>query len=208
MNMLSNYINSFCEIKIADSSKVVCTGYIFTVTENRIAFQNMVVSSGEKNFRGIITVLGQGRGLQVFQADVSIMADNTVSYINMSKITNVERRAAFRAIVDLPALVTTSGEPLVSHDAIIKDMSVRGIGLWLHKSFNVDDIIHIQFPLDINSGIIHSCDCNIVRNIGSTGHSLRKYGCEFMNLSSESVSAIKTLLNKKRTEMMQRELFE
>ncbi len=208
MNMLSNYINSFCEIKLAESSKVVCTGYIFTVTENRIAFQNMVLLSNEKNFKGIITVLGQGRGLQVFHADVTIMADNTVSYTSMSKITNIERRAAFRVVVDLPALVTIANEPLVSHDAIIKDMSVRGIGIWLHKAFDVDDIIHIQFPLDINSGIIHSCDCNIVRNIGSTNYSLRKYGCEFMNLPSESAAAIKTLLNKKRTEMMQRALLE
>lgn len=206
MSLLSNYVGSFCEIKILGMYKVMCTGKISDVGENSISLSDMVRFDVQQGRDAIITVLGQARGLQVFKAlNVTVSDDGIIRFADMSKIVDTERRAAYRIIADLQALVTADDNPHIGYDAIIKDISVRGISLWVHKKFNIDDIITVQFPLDSNSDKLCVCRCSIVRTIGSTNYNMRKYGCEFVSVSDGAENAIKAFINKKRTFLMQQE---
>lgn len=205
---MTKYIGSFCEINLVSDSKKICTGYIAAAGEHNIYIPNMLRFSTERDFEGIITLLSKERGLRVFRAHVAINGMNNIAFDDMTQIVNTERRADYRAIVDLPALAVIKTEPTVGYDAIIKDMSVRGISLWLHKSFEIEDAVNIQFVLNPDDKFIHSCNCNIVRFINKPIHSFRKYGCEFMDLTPESHAAIRAFVTKKRTEVMQQQLFE
>lgn len=208
MGLLSNYIGSFCEVKIAGLYKVVCTGHIVSVDDKSITFNKVILRDTAQNFDAVVTVLGQSQGLQVFKASGVTVTGDIISFATMSKIIDTERRAAYRVIVDLPALVTENADLHTGYDAIIKDMSVRGISLWVHKKFDIDDIINIQFPLNFNDQKVCTCTCNIVRTIGGTGYSMKKYGCEFVAMSKETESAVKRFINKERTKLMQQEFFK
>lgn len=202
---LTNYVNAFCEIKATKSLKVICSGHILRVDGNKLFVTNAESAVGDKPFDAIITFLDRLRGLQVLRAKiVSIDEDGVVTLGETERVTNTERRMAFRAIVDLPALVTVYDEPSVGYDAIIKDMSVRGILLRVHKAFDIDDVVDIQFPLNPCDAAICKCRCNIVRTVGSSYYSLREYGCDFVDMTSESREAIKSFMTKKRTEMMKK----
>lgn len=201
---LANYLNAFCEIKVAKSLKVICSGHILSVDGNKLRVTNAESAAGDKPFDAIVTFLDRLRGLQVIRARIeSITEDGVVTLGETERITNTERRMAFRAVVDLPALVTVHNEPSIGYDAIIKDMSVRGILLRVHKAFDVDDVVDIQFPLNPCDKAICNCRCNIVRTVGSSHYSLREYGCDFVDMTPESRDAIKSFMTKKRTEIMQ-----
>lgn len=207
MCLLSKYTGSFCEIKMVQSAKIVCTGYIKSVSENGFAIKNAVFFAKDQTFNAIVSVLSQTRGLQVFKTQVlSVTAAGEIEFDNLEKVTDVERRTAFRAVVDLPALVVSDKEPGVGYDAIIKDISVKGISLWVHKAFSIDDIIRVQFPLTSYNQTVCDCQCNVVRAIGSNMYSLKKYGCDFAKMTDQSLAAIQALMTRKRTEMMQQML--
>lgn len=202
---LDNYLNSFCEIKAAKSLKVVCSGHILAVNSNKLCINNAGTAAGDKPFDAVITLLDRLRGLQVVRARIeSITDEGIVTLGETERVTNSERRMAFRAVVDLPALVTIRDEPSIGYDAIIKDMSVRGILLRVHKAFNIDDVVDIQFPLNPCEHATCHCCRNIVRIVGSSHYSLREYGCDFVDMTPESREAIKIFMTKKRTEMMQK----
>lgn len=62
---------------------------------------------------------------------MSMMLTGEIIFDSLEKVTDIERRTAFRAIVDLPALVTSDKDRSTGFDAIIKDMSIKGISLAL-----------------------------------------------------------------------------
>lgn len=209
MGLLSNYVGSFCEIKIVSMYKVICTGKIVTADDNRITLSNFVAFDTIQGLDAVLTVLGQSRGLQVYKiTGVSLSDDGVVTFTSISKIIDTERRAAYRIVADLQALVTDDENPHIGYDAIIKDISVRGISLWVHKKFNIDDIVTVQFPLGPDASNLCTCRCNIVRTIGSTNYNMRKYGCEFVSMSDGAEPAIKAFINKKRTALMQQEFIK
>lgn len=208
MGLLSNYIGSFCEVKIASLYKVVCMGHIIAANDESITLNKVILHDSTQNFDAVITVLGQFRGLQVFKATGVTVTNNTISFTSLNKLIDTERRAAYRIAADLQALVTDDENPHIGYDAIIKDISVGGLSLWVHKKFNIDDIVTVQFPLGPDVSSLCICRCNIVRTIGSTNYSLCKYGCEFVSMSDGAGSAIKSFINKKRAALMQQEFFK
>ena len=208
MSVLSKYEESFCEIKTTKSSKTVCTGYIRSASDNGFVVKNAVFFTNDREFDAIVSILSQTRGLQVFKTRIMSMTQaGEIVFDSLEKVTDVERRTAFRAIVDLPALVTFDKEPSTGYDAIIKDMSIKGISLWVHRAFSVDDIIHVQFPLGQNQTVCN-CQCNVVRAIGSNAYSMKKYGCDFVRMTQESSAAIQALMTQKRTEMMMQQMLK
>ncbi len=204
MYILSKYVDSFCEIKTVFSAKTVCTGYVASAGENNIVIKKAVFTPSDRPFDAIVSLLSKSRGLQVFKTRIlSMSTEGAVVYDSLEKVTDMERRMAFRATVDLPALVTSDREPSAGYDAIIKDMSIKGISLWVHSTFSVDDIIEIQFPIE---PVLCRCRCNIVRVIGNSNYSMKKYGCDFISMTDESSAAIQTFMMQKRTELMRQML--
>lgn len=206
MCLLSDYAESFCEIKSVKSSRTVCTGYIESVSENSMALSSVVFYTGDTSFDANIIILSNVRELQVLKAKIINIDDtHTVFFEDLGQVTDTERRAAFRAVVDLPVLVTLDDKPSVGYDGFIKDMSIRGLSLWVHERFVQGDKLRLQFPLGSQSHMIN-CQCVVVRAIGSNSYSMKKYGCDFVQMSKEDASALQTYMTRKRTEYMQRTL--
>lgn len=205
MSYLSHVEGTFCEIKRESGYVVICTGNIVSMDAEQIVLKNKVSFMPAENFRGIITILSQNRGLQVFKADVKQITADTVLLENLQRIVNADRRTGYRIAVGLPALVTIDSEPGVGYDTIIQDMSVSGISISIHKVFKIDDIIRVQFPLDPENSHVCVADCNIVRTIGSVNYSMRRYGCEFTNMSDSDRQLINAYLTKLRTKQMRLE---
>lgn len=203
MNLLSNYIGSFCEIKTDEMSETCCTGYIVSADGNQIVLSRMSMFSNILSkipFRGVITTLDSIRGLQVFRARITdIDSQNHIYFEDVVKITDEDRRSAFRVDVDLFANIIKSPAGEKPMSGIIKDMSVSGVSIWLSDMLNVDDIITLTFSLTPDT-VIHTCECNIVREIENNNSRLKKYGCQFTNVSAASSAAINQFLNQKRAE--------
>jgi len=66
----------------------------------------------------------------------------------------------------------------------------------------IDDIIRVQFPLDPENSHICVADCNVVRTIGSVNYSMRRYGCEFSEVSASDRQLINAYLTQLRTKQM------
>ena len=203
MVLSANVIDSFCEIKYAANGVTVCTGNITNVDDGRIYLKNIVTFIQTQNFAGTITVLNRKHGLQVFKADIKQMTAGYVVLENLSRVVNSDRRSGYRASVGLQALVTINSEPNVGNDAIIQDMSVSGISLSVYKALDIGNIIHVQFPLQ-NGSHVCEADCTVVRNIGSINYSMRRYGCEFTNMSDEDRKLINDYMTDMRIQMMRR----
>ena len=208
MCLLSKYIESFCELKSIKSSRTVCTGYIKSVTENSMTLSNVMFYTDDTDFDAIISILSNTLGLQVFKAKITNVNDTqTFFFDDLRKVTDTERRTAFRAVVDLPVLVTSDDEPSKGYDGIIKDMSIKGLSLWMHRTFSPDDVLQLQFPLGDQNYMI-SCQCIVVRTIGNNTYSQKKYGCDFIGMSKENAAALQTYMTRKRTEFMQQTLLK
>jgi len=202
MSFLTHAIDTFCEIKSETGYAVICTGNIVSFERDLIVLKNIVSFMKADNFKGIITIISKNRGLQVFKADVKQITADSVVIDNLQRIVNADRRAGYRMAVGLPALVTIDSEPGVGYDTIIQDMSVSGISISVHKSFKIDDIIRVQFPLDPENSHICVADCNVVRTIGSVNYSMRRYGCEFSEVSASDRQLINAYLTQLRTKQM------
>lgn len=201
MGILLNYVGSFCEIKISDTYNIVCTGHVEEMTNEKIELRNMVIFGNSQFFDATITILQQGRGLQVYKAAVTaVHSDGLIEFCNIIKLVDTDRRAAYRAVVDLPALII---ESKIGYNAMIKDMSVRGISLCTDLSLDTDSSIRVQFPIDNQ---LLDCNCCIIRPIGSNNYVMKKYGCEFERIDIHTQTVIKALITRKRTEFMQLEL--
>lgn len=198
---------SFCEIKPAVGCATICTGTVVSVNEKAIVLQKPIFFARKSNFEGTITVLSRISGLQVFKANIISISDNgIVVYNNAVRIVNRDRRAGFRAQVNLPALITLPSDLSVGYDAVIRDISVSGIAVSVCKSLDIGSFFNIQFPLHDDAAYVCACDCRIVRNIGSVNYSMRKYGCDFVDMPPESTAAIKAFMTQKRTQIMQQML--
>lgn len=208
MCLLSKYIESFCELKSIKSSRTVCTGYIKSVTENSMTLSNVMFYTDDTDFDAIVSILSNTLGLQVFKTRITNVDDTqTFFFDNLKKVTDTERRTAFRAVVDLPVLVTSDDEPSKGYDGIIKDMSIKGLSLWMQRTFSPDDVLRLQFPLGDQDHMIN-CQCIVVRIIGNNTYSQKKYGCDFIGMSKENAAALQTYMTRKRTEFMQQALLK
>lgn len=202
MSYLSHVEDAFCEIKSESGYAVICTGNIVSIAQDEIILKNKVTFLSAENFKGIITILSKNRGFQLFKADIAQINDNRIVLKNLERIINLDRRTGTRFAVGLSALVTIDSEPGIGYDAIIQDMSVSGISISIYKKFNIDDIIRVQFPLDPENSHICVADCNVVRTIGSVNYNMRRYGCEFSEMSDSDRQLINAYLTQLRTNQM------
>ena len=197
-------IGAFCEIKLASNYVTVCTGNIENITADKISLTNTVLYTKPATFDAIITVLNQTSGLHVYKATVTKIDHNDLHIENVQRLVQTDRRAGIRADVGLQALVTIDNEPEMGYDAIVLNMSVTGIAISVHKAFSVGDIITVQFVLndDAQRTYLLSCKCSIVRTIGSTNYLMRRYGCEFVDMSPVDRQLINDYMAQLRTQMM------
>lgn len=208
--MFEKYLGSFCEIKSAVTFKKMCIGYIIDVDENNISLGSAIFfpdcASMPSEFDSIITILGKMHGLQVFKTHVIFdAAAKRISFGTLDRVANVDRRYEARIPSDILTLVTVSDEPRVGYDGVIKDISLRGISLWVNKALEIDEVITIQFPMTFDAANTHLCNCRIVRFINAANNTLRKYGCEFVDLKPENRAAIQVFVNKERAKLMKQQ---
>ncbi len=195
---------AFCEIKLASNYVTVCTGNIESAVSDKISLTNMVLFTKPASFDAIITVLNKVGSLHVYKATVTDIDHNELHIENLQRLVQTDRRAGIRADVGLQALVTIDREPDMGYDAIVLNMSVTGIAISVHKAFDVGDIIDVQFVLndDAQRTYLLSCKCSIVRTIGSTNYLMRRYGCEFVDMSPVDRQLINDYMARLRTQMM------
>lgn len=206
MRFTTDYVNAFCTFK---TSRQTFSGYVGFVNDSAVILTSINQYIDADFISGVVTFLGR-KGLQVFRADAVVTGEkhDILTFSNMQRITDTERRKDFRVTAELPALVTAYNEPRIGYDATIKDISVRGASIWVHKLFDTDDTVDVQFVLDELDNSLHRCQCNIVRVISKSNIGVCRYGCEFVDLPQSSCEAIRTLINKKRAEKIKRDMFK
>lgn len=203
MLLSRTYINAFCEIKNADTNSLLSTGYVDEIKDDSITIRNcLFIASGKKL---IISIINQNRGLKVFNATSGDMSSDKLNIFDFSKITDVERRGSLRIPVNLPVSVLIVSNKNI-YNALLVDISNKGVAFWIDYDIALDDNVLIQFSLDNK---LCNCVCNIVRNIGSNKTSPKKYGCCFLRnkISKETLSIIQSYIFKKQAEVLQAQLF-
>lgn len=141
------------------------------------------------------------------------MFSNNDSYDHV----NHDRRSGFRAQVALPVKIEAHENPSLIYNGIIHDISISGVSLSIihgvpsrngsvnvKKNFDIDDIITLHFPLQQADSRMCTCNCSIVRFIGSVNYLTRKYGCKFISLSENDRIHINNLITHLRTEEMKK----
>lgn len=205
MLLPTSYIKSFCEIKGSDS-KLKYTGFICDITDYIIKIDNLAFFDKCMSTDIIFTILNQTRGLQVYKAELIDADEKTITIGHFSIITANDRRMAFRAIVNLPALVVLDDDVKKGYDALIMDMSIKGLSLWLYHDLKINDTISVKFPLGDDSSRIIKSRCNVVRPIGSNSYNMKKYGCDFVPMSSDDAVAVQAYMNQQRTIFMRQQM--
>ena len=202
MNNLSYHIGSFCEIKNASSGVSVCAGVIDNVVDNQLRLLNMSLFLHVENFSGIITVTSRTCGLQIYRADIKSLSCDGIVIENLQRVVNSDRRNGQRVEVGLSAIVVLHNNFAIAYDAIIQDISISGISISIHKLLDVGETINVQFRLDTSTAHFCEADCHVVRMISGSGSNMRRYGCEFVNMSDEDRQLINDFVTKVRAEQL------
>lgn len=191
---------SFCEVKSCLDNKTICTGNVSYMDNERIFLRNIIVLSLHKSFTASITLLSQSRGLQVYTAYVTEIADNCIRLEKLERTVETDRRRDCRVETVLPAIIMSDSDadPI---DAVIHNISVGGLMMSLYKPYNIDDIVKIHFPI---FGEPCTAICNIVRCVGSVNYSLRQYGCSFVNISNIVRTRLTNYISQVRAEKIKR----
>lgn len=189
---------SFCEIKTCSDNKTICTGNVSYMDNERIFLQNIIVLSLHKGFAASITLLSQSRGLQLYTAYVTEIDDNCIRLEKLERTVDTDRRRDCRVETVLPAIIMSGVEPI---NAVIHNISVGGLMMSLYKSYNIDDVIKIHFPV---YGKPCTAICNIVRHVGSINYGLRQYGCSFVDISDIDRTRLINYISQVRAEKIKR----
>lgn len=186
-----------CTVKDTYSPQVICSGRVMSVSDKSVIITDIVEFDDKRPSSVIITITNPSHGLYVFSANVKRYDTNEIEVIDLMKIADSERRSVFRADAGFPASVIDRDQHVA--DAMIMDISIKGMALWLHSPLKLGGVYYVAFSVN---GVYCTCEVNIIREIGLNKYSQKKYGCDYNQITDAVRNIIAQYVNKRRTELM------
>ncbi|MGN0612703.1 MAG: PilZ domain-containing protein [Porcipelethomonas sp.] len=207
MPISKEYTESVCEIKTMDNV-LMAIGKIKDVTEKYVKIYSRKKELRVMNFGEIlkINIFNTEMGFKVIVGNVYTSTKGELSIMNVSVLTDRERRNFFRVDMELDARVIFRNRgPSMEEDIKVLDMSLSGLRFKSQREFAPGSIVSIVLQLTPNSGgrgKEHTFPCKIVRVIDNKNERDYQYGCEFTGNHDDASDALCSFLFKKQREFL------
>jgi len=201
------YAESVCEIKTMDNL-LMAIGKIKEVTDKYIKIYSNKKELRVMDFGEIvkINIFNTKLGFKVIVGNVYTSTKGEMSVMNVSILTNKERRNFFRVDMNVDGkVIYRKRGPSKEADIKILDMSLSGLRFKSENEFQEGTIVSVVIKLTPNGrgmGKEHTFPCEIVRIIPNEDENMFQYGCKYTGNHEESSDALCSFLFKMQREML------
>lgn len=207
MPIEKEYAESVCEIKSMENI-LLAIGKIKEVTDKYIKIYNSKKELRIMDFGEAvkINIFNTKLGFKVIVGNIYTSTKGELSLMNVSILTNKERRNFFRVDMNVDAkVIYRKRGPSKEADIKVLDMSLSGLRFKSDHEFSEGTLISIVMKLTPNGrgiGKEHTFPCEIVRIIPNEDENMFQYGCKYVGDHADSSDALCSFLFKKQRESL------
>ena len=201
------YAESVCEIKTMDNL-MMAIGKVKEVTDKYVKLYSKKKELRIMDFGEVlkVNIFNTRLGFKVIVGNVYTSTKSELSMINVSILTNKERRNFFRVDMNLDAkVIYRKRGPSKEADVKVLDMSLSGLRFKSDLEFSENAIVSIVLKLTPNGrgiGKEYTFPCKIVRIIPNEDENMFQYGCMYTGDNEDSSDALCSFLFKKQRESL------
>ncbi|MBE6844111.1 MAG: PilZ domain-containing protein [Ruminococcus sp.] len=207
MPIEQDYAESVCEIKTMDNL-LMAIGKVKEVTDKYVKLYSKKKELRIMNFGEAlkVNIFNTKLGFKVIVGNVYTSTRGELSMINISVLTDKERRNFFRVDMDLDAkVIYRKRGPSKEADVKVLDMSLSGLRFKSELEFAQGSIVSLVLKLTPNGrgiGKEFTFPCEIVRIIPNEDENMFQYGCRYTGDNADSSDALCSFLFKKQRESL------
>ncbi|MBQ8435415.1 MAG: PilZ domain-containing protein [Oscillospiraceae bacterium] len=207
MPIEQDYAESVCEIKTMDNL-LMAIGKVKEVTDKYVKLYSKKKELRIMNFGEAlkVNIFNTKLGFKVIVGNVYTSTRGELSMINISVLTDRERRNFFRVDMELYAkVIYRKRGPSKEADVKVLDMSLSGLRFKSELEFSQGSIVSLVLKLTPNGrgmGKEFTFPCEIVRIIPNEDENMFQYGCRYTGDNADSSDALCSFLFKKQRESL------
>lgn len=207
MPIEQDYAESVCEIKTMDNL-LMAIGKVKEVTDKYVKLYSKKKELRIMNFGEAlkVNIFNTKLGFKVIVGNVYTSTRGELSMINISVLTDKERRNFFRVDMELDAkVIYRKRGPSKEADVKVLDMSLSGLRFKSELEFAQGSIVSLVLKLTSNGrgiGKEFTFPCEIVRIIPNEDENMFQYGCRYTGDNADSSDALCSFLFKKQRESL------
>lgn len=207
MPIEQDYAESVCEIKTMDNL-LMAIGKVKEVTDKYVKLYSKKKELRIMNFGEAlkVNIFNTKLGFKVIVGNVYTSTRGELSMINISVLTDRERRNFFRVDMELDAkVIYRKRGPSKEADVKVLDMSLSGLRFKSELEFSQGSIVSLVLKLTPNGrgmGKEFTFPCEIVRIIPNEDENMFQYGCRYTGDNADSSDALCSFLFKKQRESL------